>query len=236
MQNRILKTLLLCAMLVPATSRAQFAVIDIANLQQALQQVSAWQKQYQQMAEQQGQLKQQYSAITGSRGLGNYASDPRLLATVPNDLLRIYDALQNQGASGLTGGARAIRDKARIYDCGRQTAADLRSCERLLSGLAQHLSLLQESLALTTRRGAQVQALQDKINTTTDAKSIAELQARLQAENLQINNDANRLALMHSLADANERAAEQAVRESTLRSLSRNDNGSASFRFVVPHH
>lgn len=231
-----LVSLLVCGAIVHAPAHAQFAVIDFANLTQALQQVTAWQKQFQQMTEQQSQLKQQYAAATGSRGLGNYASDPRLQATVPADVLQLYDALQRQGAAGLSSGARALREQSKIYDCDQRQGEDLLNCQRLLNGLAQHQALLRNALRLTSERAAQVQTLQQTINSTSDPKSIAELQARLQAEAIQVNNDANRLQLMQHLAEAADRAAEQAVRETTLRSLSRHDNGSASFRYVLRQH
>lgn len=217
-------------------SQAQWAVIDKANLTQALQQVSAWRKQYDQMVEQQNQLKQQYTAATGSRGLGSFASDPRLLATVPPDVQAIYDALQTKGSAGLTNAARELRNHAKIYDCDRMVGEELLNCQRLLNSLAQQQALLRSAMQMTSQRGTQVQTLQDKINATNDPKSIAELQARLQAEAIQVGNDANRLALMRSLAEANDRAAEQAVRETVLRSLSRLDNGSASFRYAPISH
>lgn len=228
--------LFICALLMAGAqipAHAQFAVIDVANLTQALQQVMAWKKQYEQMSEQKSQLQQQYTAVTGNRGLGNYADDPAMRAIVPTDLKHLYDALQSKGAAGLTENARIIRDQAKIYDCEDKGGADQLNCQRLLNNLAQYQALLVNALAMSSARSGQVQKIQERINSTNDPKSIAELQARLQAENIQVNNDANRLLLMRSMAEAADRSAEQAIREETLLSLSRHSDGSDTFHYVI---
>ncbi|MYM73952.1 P-type DNA transfer protein VirB5 [Duganella sp. FT134W] len=213
-------------------AHAQMAVIDSAGLGQAIKQVQAWEKQYKQMIEQQNQLKQQLTAATGSRGLGGLASNPLLQATVPSELPEIYQALQSQGWSGLSVMAQAIRLQGKLYNCENRSGDALITCQRLLNNGAQQQALLQQALALTTARSTQIQALQQHINATSDPKSIAELQARLQVETTQVGNDANRLALMRGLAEAADRSAEQAVREKVLHSLTLKTNGSENFHFV----
>lgn len=227
----ILLLALLAACHLPA--QAQFAVIDVANLTQALQQVMAWQKQYQQMNDQKSQLQQQYAAATGNRGLGSYADDPSLRALVPADLQQLYENLRTKGAAGLSANARTLREQARIYNCDDIKGADQTNCQRLLNNLAQYQALLANALTISSARTTQIQRLQQAINTTDDPKSIAELQARLQAENVQVGNDANRLLLMRSMAETADRAAEQALREKTLLSLSRHSDGSDTFHYTL---
>ncbi len=89
-------------------------------------------------------------------------------------------------------------------------------------------------MSLVNQRTAQIQTLQDQINSTGDAKAIAELQARLQVETTQVANDANRLMLMRTMSDAADRAAEQAIREKTMKSLALRGDGSDTFTFVPP--
>jgi len=226
----LLITFLVCTL--QHNAYAQYAVLDAANLAQAKQQVQSWSKQYNQMTDQLNQLKQLYASTTGNRGLGSVNNNPQLLGTVPPDLVQAYTALQNKGANGLSTDARAIRDQTKIYNCENRSGPDLITCQRILNGLAQQQALLQNALNLTGARADQIRSLQDKVGTTTDAKSIAELQARLQVENLQVNNDANRLLLMRSLAEASDRSAEQAIHEKEMRSLSLHNDGSDTFRFV----
>ena len=221
-------------LLMPFTAHAQFAVIDSANLTRAIQQVDAWKQQYQQMVEQGNQIKQTLMGQTGSRGLGSLATNPLLQATVPPDLLQTLSALQTNGTDGLSAAARSIREQTKIYDCENRTGDARILCQRLLNGTAQQQALLQAALDLTSGRRAQIQALQDNINATSDAKSIAELQARMQAENLQVNNDANRLMLMRALSEMADHSAEQTVREKEQRSLAQHSDGSDTFHFAPP--
>ncbi|WP_373987803.1 P-type DNA transfer protein VirB5 [Duganella sp. BuS-21] len=232
MRVKFIKLVAVAALCASFEAHAQFAVIDVANLTQAIKEVEAWAKQYKQMSDQHKQLQQEYASITGSRGLGNFSNNPLLQGTVPPELLQIYGAMQNQGAQGLTGAAKAIREKLKIYNCEDRKGTDRITCEQLLNNLSQQQALLQQALTLTGIRTTQIQALQDKINATSDPKSIAELQARLQAETTQVANDANRLLLMRSLSDAADRAAEQSVREKYLHSLSLHTDGTESFKFV----
>lgn len=232
-----MKTILLCVtvgltLAVSIPAHAQFMVLDAANLSQAIQQMAAWKKQYQQMLDQKTQLQQQYTSMTGSRGLGSYASNPSLQAIVPVNLVQTYNDLQTRGTQGLTGSALNIRNQAKIYDCEDRRADDRILCQRILNGTAQQQALSQSAMTLLNQRVTQIQTLQDKINATGDAKAIAELQARLQAENTQVGNDTNRLMLMRSLADAADRAAEQAVREKAMKNLSLHNDGSETFVFV----
>lgn len=229
-----LRSLMIASVIVfmHGAANAQFAVIDVAGLTQAIKQVEAWEKQYKQMTEQQNQLKHQLNAATGSRGLGGLSSNPLLQGTVPSDLPEMYKALQSRGWSGLSTAGQAIRLQSKIYNCENRSGEALITCQRLLNNGAQQQALLQQALALTTARSAQIQTLQQHINATSDPKSIAELQARLQVETTQVGNDANRLVLMQGLAAAADRSAEQAMREKVLHSLSLNTNGSETFHFV----
>lgn len=234
MKRTLQYMLLCCATVCAAPLHAGILVLDTANLAQAMEQVAAWKKQYSQMFEQQQQLRQQYAAITGNRGMGNIASNPLLQAVVPADILKTYSDIQNHGAKGLSGQARTLRDLIKIYDCEERRGPDKINCQRLLNNNAQLQALTQSALSLVNQRTAQIQALQDQINSTGDAKAIAELQARLQAETTQVANDANRLMLMRTMSDAAERAAEQAIREKAMKSLALRGDGSDTFTFVPP--
>jgi type IV secretion system protein VirB5 len=85
-----------------------------------------------------------------------------------------------------------------------------------------------------SQRTTQIQSLQSSINTTSDPKSIAELQARIAAETTQVNNDANRLALMRALADSQDRLLQQQYRERELKML--NNPASTLDTFVYTPH
>jgi type IV secretion system protein VirB5 len=216
--------------------QASLPVIDIANLTQAISQVNAWKQQYDQMAQQYTQLKQQYAAMTGTRNLGNIANNPALQAVIPPDVADLYASIQQTGSGGMTPLAQAIRGRTKIYDCEGRFGADLVSCQALLNNTVQLQALSQNAMSVVNQRVAQIQALQNQISATNDAKAIAELQARLQAENTQVSNDANRLMVMKTLAEAADRSAQQAIKERELKNLALTSDGSDTFVYVPFSH
>ncbi|KPB26885.1 hypothetical protein LT706_24030 [Pseudomonas syringae pv. syringae] len=67
-----------------------------------------WSQQVQQMASQIDQMKQQYGAITGSRGLGRVFDDPQLREYLPQEWQAVYDSVRRGGYTGLDGRAETI--------------------------------------------------------------------------------------------------------------------------------
>jgi type IV secretion system protein VirB5 len=83
------------------------------------------------------------------------------------------------------------------------------------------------------QRGQQIQSLQSQINMTGDMKAVAELQARIQSENAQVANDANRLAIMKAMGEAQQQAIAQAGKERELKMLATNAPAAIdTFRYV----
>ena len=219
----------LLTLLAAPDAAAQWKVLDAANLKQSVQQVLAWKRQYDQMQQQHQQLKAQHAAMTGSRGLGMIANDPRLQSVVPADVGQILSAISAKGSSGLTPAAQAIRQRTQIYDCARHSGSDLATCQAVLSTNAQNQAYQENALALLAQRGKQIEALQSRINNTADPKSIAELQARLQVETAQVSNDTNKLIVMNALAALASRMTEQSSKEQELKNLAIKSNGLDTF-------
>ena len=234
--RRIFASILLVGSVVTGNvAHAGIPVIDAANLAQAIAQVSAWAQQYQQMVAQINQIAQQYAAITGTRDLGEVFNNQLLQASVPADVGAVFSAVAQTGFSGLTNQAKALRTQTMLYNCADRTGPDQTRCQAVLNANAQTITYLNNALPLITQRVTEIQRLQDQINTTTDPKGIAELQAALQAENTQVSNDANRLAILQKLADEEQMQAEQTLHEQTLTMLSPGTPTSAStFTYTAP--
>jgi type IV secretion system protein VirB5 len=165
--------LLAASLLISAgEASAQQAVIDNANLTQALNQVRAWGQQYGQMTTQiQNQLALANS-LNGVRNLGQIYNNIRVTATVPKNLPQLL----------------------------QQTNS--------MAGLATQVATVTTStLATTEQRGYQIQQLMASIAATRDPKAIAEVQARMAAEQAAVGNDANRIAIM----DIQQRAQQQLI-------------------------
>ena len=233
--NRIKKvfaTLLVAGSVIASpAAHAGIPTLDAANLAQAIIEVLSWGEQYGQMIEQIQQLEQQYNqsvqqydALTGSRGLGDILNNQTLQGVVPANLASTYASINSGGYSGLTSAAKSLRDASKIYNCEDRTGDAQVACQSILNSNSQNQANLQNALDLVQQRTSQIQSLQSQINSTSDPKAIAELQARIQSENTQVSNDANRIALMKATADAQQQAADQAHKERWLKNVSQGTN------------
>ena len=143
-------------------------VIDVASIAQAIQQVTAWGTQYSQMVTQlQNQLQQ---------------------------LQQAQQTLQNMS------GARALGTIANAVGINDLIPANVQSLLQAATTpaalLTQLATLSGASLNATQTRAQQIQTLMAAINGTTDAKGVAEIQARIAAENAAVANDANRVLIL----------------------------------------
>lgn len=194
-------------------------VYDPSNYLQAVKQVQAWEQQYSQMTQslQQAQatftqVKTQVDALTGSRGLGGILNNPLLKNVIPQDLSKTLAGLNSNGT--LTGDAQAIRTATMVYNCTDIADAQQKSnCQAILGQASQAQAVQQSTMALLNDRTTQIDALRDQINLTQDPKAIAELQARLAAEEAQVGNDQNKIAMANAMLATSQQAAVQAERE-----------------------
>lgn len=194
-------------------------VFDPSNYAQAIKQVQSWEQQYAQMSQSLQkaeatfqQVKGQLDAVTGVRGFGDLLNNPALRQVVPSDLSMTLDNLNATGA--LSGKALAIRNASAVYDCDDLSdAAARKSCQVLLDQNAQAQAIQQNTMALLNERTTQIEALRAQIDATEDPKAIAELQARLAAEQAQVGNDQNKIDVANAMLINNQQAAAQAEAE-----------------------
>ena len=164
------KKLALCAILIffkPVIYAQGIPTFDAANFAQAINQVLAWQQQYNQMVQQLQQLQQtnitaqnSLQSISGNRGLGLILNSiPQ--SVIPPDFSQQLNATKNpQDANAMVG---------------------------------QQMKMLLD----TTRvRFNQIQQLMMAINTTNDTKAIGELNARIQAEQAMIANESKEFSML----------------------------------------
>lgn len=82
-------------------AQAQIPVTDGASIAQQVaaqvETIAKWKMQYDQMMDQINQAKQQYEALTGSRGLGTIMNNPALRDYLPGDWQAVYDAVKDGG-------------------------------------------------------------------------------------------------------------------------------------------
>lgn len=182
--------------------------------------VAGWAKQTQDMVAQLNELKQQYQqlqqtyqSISGIRNIGDLLNNPDVMKYLPED----YKTILNSGYAA----ADSIRDvyKVQGYSLNNPDSESSKAFEKTAMQYATNEALAEEGYRQASQRFDDIQQMLDKINETTDQKSILELQARIQVENAMLQNEANRLAMIGQLAEHQKDLANQAALERQIKSL-----------------
>ena len=195
----------------PVVNAAGIPVTDIiGNGQRAanfIKEMAEMAKQLQNMKSQLETAKQQYSAITGSRNLGDILNNPAIRSALPADWQKVYDNIQSGGYQGLDGTAAAIADAGRLLEkCNRLTnSTSKQACESQAVQSAQVKSDLQTAFNAAETRLQQIEGLMGRINSATDAKAIADLQARIQVEQAKIQNESTRIQMYKMMQEENQK-------------------------------
>lgn len=212
--------------------RAQFAVIDVAAIVQDIQELAQLEQQVetarQQLSTAQDQLTQaraQLSAMTGTRGMQQLAAG----------INRNYLPRNGAEVSGLlSGSAGSFGPLSAAVEAGVAANAVLPQTAVAALSPAQRESVIEDrrrvalsqavsaqALAAASDRFATLQSLIEAIGTASDPKAIADLQARIAAEQGMVANEALKDRLLaQSLED------QAAVRRQQLREQAVLDIGS----------
>ena len=194
---------------------SQIPVTDGASIAQSVAQqvetIAKWKLQYDQMMGQIEQARQQYESLTGSRSLGTIMNAPALRDYLPGDWQGVYDSVKNGGYRGLSGTAQSVYFASRIYDaCGHLKVAQQRTaCEAQAVKGAQDKGFALDAYNAAKGRIHQIDQLMQAINQTQDPKGVAELQARIAAEQANIQNEQTKLNMYAMVAAAEDRVQQQ---------------------------
>lgn len=187
--------------------QAGIPVLDSANLAQAIEQVTAWAQQAQQMESQLQRLQQQYQNLTGIRNMGSLVNNPAL---------RTYMPAQYQGALTAAGGfgnQNAIQNANTLFNLANTSLSgnsnQVKAYNNNFSQISLNRALAESGYNNAGNQYANIQVLLDKVNDAPDAKDIADLQARIQAEQAMLQNEANKLAALKQLQQAQTDLANQ---------------------------
>jgi type IV secretion system protein VirB5 len=206
---------------------AQIPVTDAANIAQSVfnhvEDLAKFVEQIAKAQEQIDQLKVEYESMTGIRGFGGVAYDPKFGSYLPDAWQGAYDSLRQGGYLGLTAKGKTIRDSTQVYDaCARIANPSRRTtCEAQAVMASQDKAFTLDSYALATERLTQIDYLRRSIDVTQDPKGIAELQARLAAEQAAIENEKTKLQLYRMIAETESRIQQQQAREHNAAELAK---------------
>jgi type IV secretion system protein VirB5 len=206
-------------------SQAQWAVVDVGAITQLIQEVSYWKQQIQAMSSQLNQLQSTYNAMTGDRGMQNLLPQTAqqrnylptdwqgLMATL-NGLAGSYSVLTLQLNSALT--ANAILTPAQLSRLSPQEQAQLQS-SRNSAALMQATS--QQALQSSSQRFVTLQQLINAIPSATDQKGALDLQARIAAEQVMLQNEQTKIQTLNQALQADERARQQRAQELSISNI-----------------
>lgn len=197
---------------IPVYDNLQF----INGLQQVMNTLTQIKAQYDQLT----QLQQQLKAITGGRGmevlLNNVNRD-----YLPPDLSNIIGSVQQiQGQySDIAQKIQSITGKNGVLsaaDMANMPPDMVASIQRMRQAIATQTAMSQVAYKNASDNVGNLRALISQIGAAGDQKAIADLSARIQAEQAMIQNDANKLAQATALHAAEQRQIEQQLDERSM--------------------
>ena len=220
---RVVSTLMVMAgVLAAPAAQAQWAVIDVASIEHLKVQIEYWQQQVEGMATQLEQLQQTHAALTGGRGMESLLPTSAAQRNyLPADWADMLKALE--GTSGPYGGlsaavaaaieARKVLSDARLERLGVVERDSLLEARQAAAGAAV---TAQRAYANAGQRFEALQALVNAIGGAADAKAIADLEARIAAEQVMLGNEQAKLSTLYQASQAEQWAQAQALREAAI--------------------
>jgi type IV secretion system protein VirB5 len=200
--------------------RAQWAVIDVGAIAQLVEQVAAMYQQLETARNTLRQAEQQYRAMTGGRGMDRLLSgtDRNYL---PANWAQLEAAVERADGAYRAPGTRLqaiVNDNALLSE---ERVASLSPMEREQLQAARRTAAMfqatsRQALETTSGRFQALQQLVDAIPAAQDQKAILDLQARIAAEQAMLANEQTKLNVLHQIAQAEELARRQRLREQAL--------------------
>lgn len=223
MKRWYLELLVLVPLLSLAASpaaQAQWAVIDVASINQLVQEVGVLRQELTTTQQQLSQARSEYAAITGNRGMDQLLSGQNR-NYLPTDAVQLNGVLQGSGG---TYGSLASSVQSQIATNAvltPQQVAALSSPEQAQlqadrSSTALLQAMTQQALSTTSARFQSLQQLIAAIPQATDEKGSLDLEARISAEEAMLQNDEIKMGVLYQLTHATQEANDERAREQAI--------------------
>jgi type IV secretion system protein VirB5 len=205
--------------LTPA-AHAQWAVIDVAAINQLIQEVTTLQQALSTAQQQLAQAQSAYAAITGNRGMSQLLSGTNwnYLPSNSSDIQAVLSG--TSGAYGSLGSSvqshvasNAVLTPEQIASLSSTEASQL-TADRTSTAFLQ--AMTDQALATTSARFAQLQELVNAIPTATDEKGVLDLQARIEAQETLLQNDEMKLSVLYQVAQSQQQADQERAQEQAI--------------------
>ena len=200
-----------------------------AQAQSMASQLAEMKKQYDTMQQQYQQLQQTYQSISGIRNMGDIVNNPALRKYLPPDyqqVLRLGTGATSGNYGSLDGAVNGMKQATKILDIA-DTGLDPNSpagkaYQNAQNQAAVNRVLAEESFRQSGSRIDDLQQLLNKVNNAPEDKDIQDLQARIQAEQIMLQNEQIRLASLAQLAQSQRDISEQQAREIIMKAAQGN--------------
>lgn len=215
------RTLVLIAAVIGSApvAHAGVPVIDAANLANAMQQIAAWKQQFDQMTAQAKQLQRQFDSMNGSRGIADLLDNPHLYKYLPQDFTEVLSA---DGSGGGNPQSQSLMTELRLLDINHTNLNPASQAGRLFQNSQNQNAVFrilgEQGYAAMNQRLQQLSSLKTRIDSAPDPKAIADLQARISAEQGFIANEQAKLNVIAQMQQAQERIRQQQGREIIMKS------------------
>ncbi len=178
---------------------AGIPVIDVAGLTQSITQVQHMMTQIKQMRNQLDTARQNLNSIKGVRNMANVINSA-YDTVIDVDPQSILSSTGLENASNLT----------RVSGVG----ADLLNSGNL--DTANWLAQSKKSLEQSKARFTELSGLVSKVNAAPEQKDILDLQARIGAEEVMLQNEMIKLTMLRSQAEANQAIHAQKIKQASI--------------------
>ena len=199
---------------------AQWAVVDVGAIAQLLQQYETLKQQLTTAENSLSQAQAQYQSITGGRGMQNLLSGTNR-NYLPSDWSQIVAAINRTGAgfNALSAGIQTSLTANAILTSQQMAAlppAQRNQVQAARNSAATLQAVSQQALTTTSSRFASLQQLINTIGSASDEKAILDLQARIQAEQVMLQNESTKLGILYQAVQAQEMARKQMAHEQAI--------------------
>lgn len=204
----------------PIASHAQIVVTNPLGQVQWLQQATMLTQQLTTMKSQLQTQQAQFAALTGSSGIGNLLSSDAssLKANLPSNWSQVYNDALNSGSSGYNARSTQILNSitSKINGMGRGDALTYANSQIQQKG-ATDRAMGEQAYNNEMAELNNIQSLTSQIDSTTSAKEIADLQARISTARGAIEAEQTKLNLMAQLQASQDKILQQQQAQATLR-------------------
>ena len=186
-------------------------VIDQTAILKQIESIAQLKSQLDALHQQIEQAQQLYGSLNKLTDMADVASvlnDPAIRKALPSDFAAIEGLLKGDGTGVFKDSASKLLEGNSTY---RTDADDFYAKElaRVQNKNAGQMSLGQQIYDAATKRIDGIDQLREKISTASDAKEIADLQARLQAEQAFLQTDVLRMEGLRMVQQAQNQVDEQ---------------------------